>query len=146
MAFALIGLAAQSLEASAADCCPVEAIIHFELEVVSLRGRIVFEREYGPPGYGESPDIDPVFFVPYLLLPCPIEVEPPNKTNPSEGRLVTTKVQLGGDREAKYYEPYLGHEIVAQGTLFSGVTGHHYASVVVEVTKIEFSEQLEKGD
>lgn len=44
------------------------------LEQVTLRGRLVYEPAFGPPGFGENPRVDERRIVPFLLLNRPIDI------------------------------------------------------------------------
>lgn len=44
------------------------------LAPVSLRGRLVYEATFGPPGFGENPRVDERRIVPFLILSRPIDI------------------------------------------------------------------------
>src|ERR1051325_2903644 len=94
--------------------------LHYDPDVVTLRGKLTTIINYGAPGYGETPEKDDVEESIILVLPLPIRVKgdpesvvnSPTVTNISHVQLV---IYTG---VAKGYSRYLNREVVVTGTLF----------------------------
>ncbi len=107
----------------------------YEPAVVQLEGNLVMEAKYGPPGYGENPKVDKKVSVPILVLSEPISVrgDPDSEIN-TESFEGVKKIQLAV--EEKFRKDLIGKQVVVKGSLFRGHTGHHYTTLVMNVTEI----------
>jgi hypothetical protein len=121
--------------ASPADGKP--NVLHYD-ERVTLTGKVVSRRFYGPPNYGENPKTDSRESQYILLLDSAIDViaskdDPMNETE--HGVKKVTLVVF--DFKAHPVEPLLGRRVEVEGTLFHAHTGHHHTKVLIEVSSIE---------
>jgi hypothetical protein len=97
---------------------------------VALRGKVTTIVKYGPPGYGESPEIDALEIPIVLVLPLPVRV--------AETITNLTHIQLVFDTSGfPNYRTYIGKEVVVKGKLFEAVTGHHFTPVLLEVLEVK---------
>lgn len=112
--------------------------LHYEPEVVTLRGRLIETMEYGPPNYGENPESDSIEHPIILVLPRPVRVQgdPASELN-TETVTGITRIQLvlpgnvGVD-----FPPHYEGEVEVTGTLFGSHTGHHHTKVLMSVEKL----------
>jgi Domain of unknown function (DUF4431) len=104
--------------------------LDFEPAVVTLRGKVTTIVKYGPPGYGESPEIDALEIPIVLVLPLPVRV--------AEAVTNLTHIQLVFDTNRfPNYRTYIGKQVVIKGKLFEAVTGHHHTPVLLEVVAVD---------
>jgi len=99
--------------------------------IVDLSGRLVGRTGYGPPGFGESPDVDKKWKVPILLLSNSVDVcgDTTSGVNTSTFRDVKQmQVVFYGSLSATRF---FGHRVVLTGTLFEKVTMNHHTDVLV---------------
>lgn len=109
--------------------------LHYEPEIVMLRGRLTTIVKYGPPGYGEHPESDNVEHPIILMLPRPVRVQgdPGSQLN-SETFTNIIQVQLVIDTSvAPGYSRYFDHDVEVTGTLFRAHTRHHHSDVLMTV-------------
>lgn len=110
--------------------------VRYEPAVVILSGTIVREQHFGPPNFGETPDIDMKADVLVLELDSPVEVlsQPSDKLNTdSFGRI--GHLQLVGGKGLNLGDR-VGQHITLVGTLFEGHSGEHITNVLMDVQKI----------
>src|SRR5258706_8287508 len=112
--------------------------LHYEPEIVTLRGKLTSIVNYGAPGYGESPEKDDVEESIILVLPLPIRVKgDPNSALNSQSIANITHVQLViYTGVAKGYSQYFNREVEVTGTLFKSSTGHHHTDVLLTVNTL----------
>jgi len=111
---------------------------HYEPAKSVLAGTVRIEEHFGPPNYGENPETDRVERVYVLTLSSPISVE----ANENDELNSTTyhdisRIQLTGDIEAIKFSIYVNRRVRLTGTLFQGITGHHYTDVLMWVESAE---------
>lgn len=110
----------------------------YEPETVRLEGTLAIEPRYGPPNYGETPDIDQKVQVPIVKLAHPIDVcsEPTAQLN-TESFTGISEIQLVVEpADATTYASLVGQRIAVVGSLSEALTGHHYTKVVLSVDSI----------
>ncbi|WP_440224218.1 DUF4431 domain-containing protein [Dokdonella sp. MW10] len=115
-----------SVHAFASDAC-----LAFDREGVVLTGLVYLKTFYGPPNYGESPDIDALETQALLALDAPLCVRASGEDSGSDAVGVTevTLVPLAGIGFTKY----AGRRVSVTGSLFPPITGHHRTAVLIEV-------------
>jgi hypothetical protein len=108
-------------------------IAQYEPAVVELEGRLISEERFGPPNFGETPEIDARIRVVVLRLNDVIDVV----GNPSDALNATTErdvveVQLVF-ADAPIYDDaaFYGKPVSVRGRLFHSFTGHHARKVHV---------------
>jgi len=112
--------------------------LHYEPEIVTLRGKLTTIINYGAPGYGETPEKDDVEESIILVLPLPIRVkDDPNSRLNSPIIANITHVQLViYTGVARGYSQYFNREVEVTGTLFKSFTGHHHTDVLLTVNTL----------
>ena len=125
----LMFLFAPSLPAVAAPC------LHYGGSPVTLNGKVKLQTFFGPPNYGENPDIDSRETQAILLLENPVCVEanPKDYEEAEQNQREVTLVPLGKEN-LKNYE---GKQVLIQGTLYHAQTGHHHTPLLIEIKRIE---------
>ena len=126
-----------------AACCTsplslaTELCLHYMGDPVTLSGKVTKRTFYGPPGYGENPDIDSRETQGVLLLSEPICVDenPRDYDEAEKNQLEVTLVPLGNTN----LKGYIGKQVTVQGKLFHANTGHHHTPVLIEIIRIEKS-------
>lgn len=119
--------------------------IGYEPERVELRGHLVFQEEFGPPNFGETPEIDQKLLVPVLELAHPISIRGnENDELNSETLLDVRRVQLNFG-ESEIYRELVGVEVVVNGTISRAVSGHHFTEVVMQVMDLRLDNSSDKG-
>lgn len=108
----------------------------YEPNEVVLKGKIVKKYAYGPPGYGESPDIDEKIVYYVLLLNQTINVKGDENTPNSDTFKDVREIQL------VYFDidklKALNNKLVSiKGTLFQAFSGHHYTDVLMNIESID---------
>ena len=109
--------------------------LHYEPEVVTLRGRLTETTEYGPPNYGENPETDSIEHPIILVLPRPVRVQgDPSSDLNTETVSGITRIQLvmPGNVGVDFPPNYEG-EVEVTGTLFGSHTAHHHTKVLMTV-------------
>lgn len=102
-------------------------------QIVTFKGKIAYEKFYGPPNFGETPETDQKVEVPILRTEHPVDIE-----NTVSGGLSSIKGQRKIQliiRKKKLKKHDLCVEVT--GTLFEAVNGHHHTSVLLDVDKIK---------
>lgn len=113
-----------------------EICLHYEPAVVELRGTIVLRTFFGPPNYGEDPEIDSRETQGLLELDRPICVarDPTNDANSEDERdqRIITLVPAPGMNFGNYAKLH----VTIRGTLFHAQTGHHHTRVLMTVNSV----------
>jgi len=102
-----------------------------EPEIVELCGKMISKVEYGPPGYGENPKTDSKGIIYKIILEKPIKVQgdPKSGVNVNDYENIT-ELQLVHKIPLK---EHLNKNVCLKGTLFEGISGHHYTKVLMNV-------------
>lgn len=103
-------------------------------EEITLSGVLECRVEYGPPNYGDTPDMDTRVNVPFLSLAAPIAVrrDPSDPTTEDESNVSTIQLVL----KNKTLCERTGAPVFVTGKLFHAVTGHHYTPVLMDVSTL----------
>lgn len=135
MILALILLLAATTAASSSDV--TQGCLNYERETVTLRGRITRRTFAGPPNYESIVKGDDREQVWLLHLPKPICVaagaDSPKETSVSDVQVVFSE----GKPQYDKYRSLVGHRVIASGTLFHAITGHHHTKVLLTVDRIK---------
>jgi hypothetical protein len=103
--------------------------------VVKLTGTLIFERRFGPPGYGNTPDKDEKLEAPFLFLDAPITVvAAQNDPNEYETETDVTQVQIS--MPAEDLKKYLYQSVTVEGRLSERRWSHDFASVFIDVENL----------
>jgi hypothetical protein len=113
--------------------------LSFEPSIVELQGILIKVMKYGPPNYGEDPEIDAKLEVPILMLSQPIRVagDPSSPINRESVTNVTEIQLIFGQGSESHYWRYLNSKVLITGTLFRRFTGNHFTDVVMIVKTIK---------
>ena len=110
------------------DCEPVWP------DPVHLTGTLVKTREYGPPGYGETPQTDERLTIYYIDLAHPKDICAGMDGNQRTAAIPgIRRMQLKGSVDVRLLRRELGHLVVADGTLQHRVWGTDFTPVVLMV-------------
>jgi hypothetical protein len=101
---------------------------------VTVTGKLVVVKEFGPPNWGENPKTDMKLRVPVLRLSHPIDVEADPKSEFNDQSYEDIKeIQL---KEVSDYEQFLNKDVVVTGKLSQGLTGWDFTNVLISVKTI----------
>ena len=144
-----------ALLTSALFCLPALAAptqkVSYEPRVVSLEGTILPQVFPGPPNYesvhkGDKPEKQWV-----IHLKAPIELEAAENDNVAEKNIKEIQLVMGYSEDKnvdpdevaktqyKTWEPLTrkGVTVLARGTLFHSVTGHHHTTILMNVHDLQ---------
>lgn len=112
--------------------------VHYEPSLVVLAGRVVMERVYGPPNFGETPNVDARYEIPVLHLDSSVCVVPDRRSGPDSD--LYTDV-----RRIHVYFPtppgfdikgILNRHVTLEGTLREGAAPEDRTDVVMDVRRV----------
>ena len=136
-----LGVVLSICQASAED-----RVLHYEPAVVELSGTVKVEGHYGPPGFGSSPKMDRVLYVPVLVLDAPVNVV----GNPLDPRSrlqldgtsfhAVTRMQMVFDTPGTNTRALDGEPVTLRGTLFQKVSGENFTDVLVTVQSVSIGQ------
>lgn len=111
--------------------------VYYGPTVVQLKGRLVGERRYGPPGFGENPKTDAKMRVLILVLFKPVNVRGNPEYFPFNVDIkdVSRMQLMVYDLKAPYMH-FIGGTVVVKGTLVHAHTGSHFTDVLMDVQSI----------
>lgn len=115
---------------------PKPACLHYEPQVVLLKGTLKSVVRYGPPNFGETPKQDLKITVPILRLDRKMDVcaDTTSEVN-AEGARDVKEVQLIFLKSSA--KPWYQKRVAVKGTLMFGHTGQHYTKIVMTVRRID---------
>lgn len=114
----------------------------YDVPGVTLHGRLIQRKVYGPPGYGETPATDAKASIFVLKLSHQISVEPAEHADANDG------VDLDPAEGVLELQLFLrfpprvdvrklaGHDVTATGTLNESITASQYTKVWMDVTTL----------
>lgn len=120
--FRVLCMASLMLLARSAIAC-----FKYDEELVSITGKVVLRTFFGPPGFGESPEIDSKEQQAILVLDKPLCVNASEDEDAESNQKEITLVPLK-DVSLSRFE---GKNIIAKGMLFHAITGHHHTAVLM---------------
>jgi len=108
----------------------------YEPAISTISGMVRLEKFYGRPGFGETPKIDEPEDSWILYPEKPINMNQSSDIESNNGKIGVTKIHL---TETKRFDlaSYSGKVLRVSGTLWGAITGHHHASVLMTVQKVE---------
>ena len=115
----------------------VKIWVDYEPAVVELKGKLITKWYYGPPNYGEAPKTDSRELLPILLLSKPVNVR--GNPDPNAGPPESVTVENIRRMELVLTIPHknmIGKNVIVEGTLFHGFSGHHHTDVLMTVQSI----------
>jgi len=115
----------------------------YEPEVVNLEGVIKISTNFGPPNYGETPEIDKKVTIYILELNSPINVlgDPNDELNLSSFTNISN-IQIALYKYKNDIKNKINKKVIIKGTLFQGVTGHHYTDILITVHEIKLKKDI----
>lgn len=122
-----------------ASCASVQPhTIAYEPIVVTLTGTLTIREVFGPPNYGETPDQDAREKAYILAVNAPVSINAdPNSEVNRDSFMDLRQIQLAPMPGVSVPQEWAGVQIVATGTIFQAITGHHVTNVVMSTTRIE---------
>ena len=109
-------------------------LLTFEPDVVTLSGRLERAGFPGPPGYGETPDVDAREEAFILVCDRVFDVRGGRDGGPN-----TATVQ-GVRRVQVVSQPALraliGKRVTVRGSLFAAITAHHHTAVLITASSV----------
>jgi hypothetical protein len=117
--------------------------LSYEPVVVELTGVIVRETFPGPPNYESVKDGDQPEVHWLLNLPQPICVNEDKESpdlNPAQVGIRRIQLVFMDPKAYKSYKPLVGKTVLAKGTLYGAISGHHHTPVLLTVTSITKAE------
>jgi uncharacterized protein DUF4431 len=112
--------------------------LSYEPAVVRLNGTLVRKTFAGPPNYenirrGDRPE---TYWLLSLSQPvCVNEDDSDRALSPAHEDIRTVQLVLT-EVAYKKYKNLIGKQVVATGTLFGGITGHHHTDVLSKITSL----------
>src|SRR5688500_18589121 len=98
-------------------------------ELLTFNGRLIEERFWGPPNFGEDTLTDRKEIVPVIILDEAI-VAP---LGADQTKQTIKKLQV---IPMKNLVPYLNKKVTIKGSMFEAQTGHHHTEYLIEVKEI----------
>ena len=92
---------------------------------VTLMGTVAIMQYYGPPNYGETPEIDTIEKCPVLTLQNPFAITIGGK------EVCIRYIQIIPDQRLTHYPFIAGRSYVIKGKIFLAQTGHHHTEAVL---------------
>lgn len=115
-------------------------VVSFEPTQVTLKGDIIMLTFPGPPNFESIKQGDKLEKGPYLILSKPIDVQlttsQKSRQEADESQKNVKLIQLVVFNTSDWQRIKQGNKVVVTGTLFSAITGHHHARVLLKVKKI----------
>lgn len=105
----------------------------YEPAVVELAGVLRLTQRFGPPNFGETPELDSTVVVPLLTLAQPIKVRgnlDAAMNNETYEGLEEIQLVLSQTLDLSLL---VDRELTITGTLFQKHTGHHFTDVLMNV-------------
>ena len=120
-----------------AAACTDSATLHYEPAQAQLTGRIEAETDYGPPGFGRTPDEDERLTAIVLALDTPITIaaDPASDINTETFSGVRRIQLMRNDRNMD--AALAGRRVRVTGRFFTPTTGQWAAPVAMRVERIE---------
>ena len=101
-----------------------------------IEGRIKKEKYYGPPNYGETPEIDQKRTAIILVLKskiCVLKDPKLNYIDPTKYDTVADEIHLAPSASGMKFSE--GENVKVQGSFYSGYTGYHQRDLLMLVSK-----------
>lgn len=131
-------LTVNSLSACSSSTSSGPTVLQYEPSVVCLTGEVSVEQRFGPPNYGETPDIDERVDVPILhtVQPFAVRGDPSSETN-TESFSGLDSVQLVFLHDLDKARSFDGRKVTVHGSLSTAESGHHFTNVILIVTRVD---------
>jgi hypothetical protein len=97
---------------------------------INISGRLLVKPFHGPPGYGESPEIDVIERAYILQLYEPVTFISSNDTT------TVDEIQLIIYSDLDRSRLIIGSNYVVDGVAFHALTGHHHTPIMLDVSRI----------
>ena len=111
----------------------------YEPEEVELYGVLTQKMFYGPPGYGENPEVDMKENIYILQLNEAITVEAEEGDKFNQTRSGVKEIQILNNTNSEL-TGFLNKKVKVKGMLFSAHTGHHFREIIIDLRAIEIAE------
>jgi hypothetical protein len=135
-AFALVNLILATV--CAAQQHPSTECLSYEPTVVKLTGTIVRETFPGPPNYqstreGDQPE---TYWILKLASPVCVDAAKTDDVNRAQADVRSIQLVFPDNAGYKKYKDLISKEVVATGTLFGSISGHHHTAVLLTVKEL----------
>jgi hypothetical protein len=97
-------------------------------ELVAVTGRIFLRTDFGPPGYGEDPATDSRERHIYIKLDEPLCAD---EDAEGEAEANVRAMEMVYFIHLPFKHEWVGKHVSVTGTLFHGITGHHWTKVLI---------------
>ncbi|MFZ2269487.1 MAG: DUF4431 domain-containing protein [Azonexus sp.] len=103
----------------------------YDVEGITLSGKVVLRTFFGPPNYGENPETDARETQALLQLDQPLcTLASEERDEPAErNQRLVTLVPMGG----LSLKQYAGKHVSVQGSLYHADNGHHRTPVLIAI-------------
>ena len=146
MALILSAQSTQSAQSAHRSSSVSEPVYVYEAAGVRLEGTLIERREFGPPGFGETPKRDSRGTIFVLRLPSAITVKATPESDAKEGLLPyaphsvkhVREVQIFPDFDDGYHnaKKLVGHPVSAVGSLSDPLAPGEYLKVSFNLTSL----------
>ena len=109
-----------------------EACLRYGTPAVTLSGIVTQQTFFGPPNFGETPEIDRRETQAVLMLAAPICVKANSEEDAERNQLQVTLVP----RIKISLNAFDGKHVTVTGKLFHAHTGHHHTPLLLEMVSI----------
>ena len=113
--------------------------LSYEPQATTIQGRLVRRAYPGPPDYTSisSGDQAETYWLVKLPQPaCVNEDKSDADLSPAQSNLTLVQLVFTDPSEYKVYASFVGKQVVAKGTLFGAISGHHHTPVLLTVLSL----------
>lgn len=119
----------------------VSPCLHYEPEIVELKGIIVRRTIPGPPNYedmskGDAPE---TYWILVLKKPRCVDTQAEDGININEANVKEIQLVFSGNADYERYKNFIGKKVSVSGTLFHAHIGHHHTAVLLMVQNIRLN-------
>jgi len=115
--------------------------LRYEPTSVTLSGTLAARAGYGPPNYGETPDVDEKLTIYSIVLTRPVDVCGDSSDSMNrESFQGLREIQLNFWDSKADPRPLVGRKVLAKGSLYAGYSGYHFTPVLLRLTKLTVHE------
>jgi len=111
--------------------------LHYEPALVKFSGILTLEKHYGPPNFGETPNIDQVVMIPILELDVPISVAANQNDKINKRTFAGLKRVQIVSLNTSELSKLSGKHITVEGSLFERHSSQHFTEVLIQAKNFE---------
>ncbi|MGE0045534.1 MAG: hypothetical protein AB7J28_03115 [Hyphomonadaceae bacterium] len=113
-------------------------VVQYEPAQTELTGTIETETDYGPPGFGRTPEEDERLTAVVLVLDAPVTIQAAAESD-DETLTAVTRIQLMRD-DANMNPALAGQRVRVTGQIFTPTTGQWVTDAALRVERIDPAE------